>query len=94
MEPESPYAVMVYFYGGAYLSGSNIMYPGHFLAARGVVVVIINYRLSIFGKPYIHRDDCPERPVGRARHSRKEYLDRGLSLTVFLKRANSLTSTV
>ena len=41
---------MVYFFGGAFNSGGNIQYPGHFLAARDVVVVVVNYRVDIFGK--------------------------------------------
>ena len=53
MSPEAPYPVMVYFYGGAYLSGANIMYPGHFLAARDVVVVVVNYRVGVFGRVYL-----------------------------------------
>ena len=49
MDPEEPYAVMVWFYGGGYLSGGNVQYPGHFLAARDVIVVVPNYRVNIFG---------------------------------------------
>ena len=41
---------MFFIYGGAYQQGANIMYLGHFLAARDVVVVIPNYRLNILGK--------------------------------------------
>ena len=44
-----PYPVMVWFHGGGYYSGANIQYPGHFLASYGVVVVVPNYRLGIFG---------------------------------------------
>jgi carboxylesterase type B len=40
---------MVYFYGGKYLRGANIQQPGHFLAAKGVVVVVPNYRLGVLG---------------------------------------------
>jgi carboxylesterase type B len=40
---------MVWFYGGTYYGGANIEYPGHFLAAKGVVVVVPNYRLGAFG---------------------------------------------
>jgi len=50
MNPVDPYAVMVWFYGGAFNSGGNIQYPGHFLAARDVVVVTVNYRVDIFGE--------------------------------------------
>ena len=41
---------MIYFYGGAYTSGANIMYPGHFLATRDVIVVVPNYRVGLFGE--------------------------------------------
>jgi len=41
---------MVWFYGGAYISGANNLYPGHFLATHDVIIVIPNYRLGVFGK--------------------------------------------
>jgi carboxylesterase type B len=44
-----PHAVMVWFFGGGYVSGANIQYPGHFLATKDVVVVVPNYRVAIFG---------------------------------------------
>ena len=47
---DSSYPVMVWMYGGGYQAGASIQYPGHFLAAQGVVVVVPNYRLNIFGK--------------------------------------------
>ena len=47
--PSQPYPVMVWFYGGAFQAGGSIQYPGHFMAARDVVVVAVNYRLGIFG---------------------------------------------
>ena len=50
LSPASPYPVMVYFFGGGFNSGGNIQYPGHFLAARDVVVVVVNYRVDIFGE--------------------------------------------
>ena len=40
---------MFWIHGGGYVSGANIQYPGHFLVARGVVVVVINYRLNHLG---------------------------------------------
>lgn len=46
---DAPLAVMVWFHGGGYISGANIQYPGHFLAAKGVIVAIPNYRLNSFG---------------------------------------------
>lgn len=43
--------VLVYFYGGGYLAGdaSEPRYDGASLAARGIVTVTVNYRLSVFG---------------------------------------------
>ena len=43
------YPVMVWLHGGGHWTGSNIQYPGHFLASYGVVVVVPNYRLDIIG---------------------------------------------
>ena len=42
---------MVWFYGGAFVAGSNAVpaYDGSRLAARGVVVVSVNYRLGLLG---------------------------------------------
>jgi len=45
----TPLPVMVWFYGGGYTGGGNIQYPGHFLAARDVIVVVPNYRVGVFG---------------------------------------------
>ena len=42
--------MMIWFFGGGYLTGANIQYPGHFMATREVVVVTVNYRLNSFGK--------------------------------------------
>jgi para-nitrobenzyl esterase len=43
--------VMVYIHGGAFTSGSNAVaiYNGEALARKGVVVVVINYRLGVLG---------------------------------------------
>ena len=49
MSPDELYPVMVFIHGGAYEGGSNMQYPGHFLAARDVVVVVVNYRVGFFG---------------------------------------------
>ena len=49
MSPDEPYPVMVFWHGGAFNTGSSIQYPGHFLAARDVIVVVPNYRLGVFG---------------------------------------------
>ena len=48
MEASNP--VMVWFHGGAFVSGSGIQYPGYFLAQQGLVIVTVNYRLGNLGK--------------------------------------------
>jgi len=41
---------MVWLHGGGFVCGSSDMYDGAYLAAHGqVVVVTVNYRLSVFG---------------------------------------------
>lgn len=45
-----PYPVMIWFHGGAFQSSANIQYPGYFLAAKDVVVVVPNYRLGALGE--------------------------------------------
>ena len=47
----TPRAVMVFFYGGAFLGGTAAypLYDGAKLAADGVVVVSFNYRVGVFG---------------------------------------------
>jgi len=54
-----PHPVMVWFFGGAFQSGENAIYPGHFLATRDVVVVVVNYRLGEFGFAYTGNDAAP-----------------------------------
>lgn len=43
--------VLVYFYGGGFVSGdgSEPRYDGASMAQKGIVVVTVNYRLNIFG---------------------------------------------
>jgi para-nitrobenzyl esterase len=43
--------VLVYFYGGGFVAGdgSEGRYDGASMAAKGIVVVTVNYRLNIFG---------------------------------------------
>ena len=41
--------VLVFIHGGDFQSGVGFIYPGYFQAARGVVAVTINYRLSVLG---------------------------------------------
>jgi para-nitrobenzyl esterase len=50
-EVEEPLPVMVWIHGGGYTggTGSYSTYEGTQLAARGVVLVSINYRLNVFG---------------------------------------------
>jgi para-nitrobenzyl esterase len=50
-DPAAKLPVMVWFYGGAFVAGSNSVpaYDGARLAARGAVVVGVNYRLGVFG---------------------------------------------
>ena len=47
--PLTSLPVMVWVHGGGYSIGSASMYPGKSLAATGVVLVTINYRLDVFG---------------------------------------------
>lgn len=44
-----PLPVMVWIHGGALVRGGTSLYPGHALAAQGVVVVSMNYRLGRLG---------------------------------------------
>jgi para-nitrobenzyl esterase len=41
--------VMVWIHGGAQVRGSASIYPGNALAAKGVIVVTLNYRLGRLG---------------------------------------------
>ena len=50
MSAGNQYPVMVFFHGGAYEGGSNMQYPGHFIAARDVILVAAQYRLGFYGK--------------------------------------------
>lgn len=49
--PDANLAVVVYIHGGAFTEGSGAVpvYDGTHLAATGLVVVTINYRLGVFG---------------------------------------------
>ena len=49
--PDERLPVMFWIHGGAFLlgSGSQILYDGHNLAEKGVVVVTINYRINTLG---------------------------------------------
>ncbi|KAJ7182323.1 Alpha/Beta hydrolase protein [Mycena crocata] len=51
-EPTGPLPVIVWFFGGRYTQGSISMYRGTDIVAqsnRGVVVVLVQYRLGLFG---------------------------------------------
>ena len=43
--------VLVYFYGGGFVTGdgSELRYDGESMAAKGIVVVTVNYRVGVFG---------------------------------------------
>ena len=50
-DPAARLPVMVWIHGGGFRvgAGDNLMYNGVNLAAEGVVVVTVNYRLNVFG---------------------------------------------
>lgn len=55
--------VMVWIHGGSLLTGAGSQYDGADLAAKGVVVVTINYRLGIMGY-FSHPELTANSPVG------------------------------
>jgi para-nitrobenzyl esterase len=61
--------VMVWIYGGAYRQGASSLplYNGAALAAQGVIVVTLNYRvgaLGFFAHPALTREAAPDAPLG------------------------------
>ena len=50
---------MVWMFGGGYQVGSNVQYPGHFLASRGVIIATVNYRVNKFGE-FSHSQNISE----------------------------------
>jgi para-nitrobenzyl esterase len=44
-----PLPVMVWIYGGGLVQGGTSVYPGQFLARKGIVFVSVDYRLGRFG---------------------------------------------
>ena len=51
LKPATPYAVMVFIYGGAFKTGSSSTenYGPDFLLKHDVILVTFNYRLGAFG---------------------------------------------
>jgi para-nitrobenzyl esterase len=41
--------VIVYIYGGGFVQNASSLFDGEAMAAKGVIMVIINYRLGVFG---------------------------------------------
>jgi para-nitrobenzyl esterase len=66
--PGANLPVMVWIHGGAFVAGGTRVpsYDGSRLAARGVVVVSINYRLGLLGC-----DQSPDPPVRFGRRRRR-----------------------
>lgn len=52
LQPDTPYPVMVYIYGGAFKTGSSTMnlYSPDFLFMHDVIFVSFNYRLGALGE--------------------------------------------
>ena len=63
--PAAKRPVMVWIHGGALMTGSGSLanYDGSALAAKGAVIVTINYRLGLFGF-YAHPELSAESPTG------------------------------
>jgi para-nitrobenzyl esterase len=66
--PGETWPVLLYIYGGGYLAGdsSEPRYDGATMAARGMIVVSMNYRLGAFGflsHPWL-RSESPDRSAG------------------------------
>jgi para-nitrobenzyl esterase len=57
--------VMVWIHGGAFTSGAGAIYEGEELAAKGVVVVTVNYRLGVFG--FFAHPELTKGPTGTPR---------------------------
>lgn len=63
---DAPLPAMVWIYGGALAHGGTAIYPAAALAARGVVVVSMNYRvgrLGFFAHPAL-AEEAPDGPRG------------------------------
>ncbi|KZC04935.1 Acetylcholinesterase [Dufourea novaeangliae] len=59
--PDKPYPVMIWIYGGAFLCGANhrIFYGPDLLIEDDVIVVAMNYRLGPLGFMSLGIKDCP-----------------------------------
>ncbi|KAH3794727.1 cholinesterase-like [Dreissena polymorpha] len=58
--PDKDHAVMVFFYGGGFTTGSSTTYDAQFLAAYGnVIIVTANYRVGPFGFMSTEDENCP-----------------------------------
>ncbi|CAH1789897.1 unnamed protein product [Owenia fusiformis] len=53
------YPVMIWIHGGGYTGSGNVQYPGQFLAADDVIVVIMQYRLGQLGFLTTEDDNAP-----------------------------------
>ena len=74
---EGPLPVMVWIYGGALVHGQTSLYPGDALAAQGVVVVSMNYRMGRLGF-FAHPVLLAERP--KELHGNYGYMDQRAAL--------------
>lgn len=58
--PDKAHAVMVFFYGGGFTTGSSTTYDAQFLAAYGnIITVTANYRVGPFGFMSTEDVNCP-----------------------------------
>ena len=47
---ENFYEVMIFVHGEDYAAGDAMMYAGHILARKEIIVITFNYRLGALGK--------------------------------------------
>ena len=68
--PAEKLPVLVYFYGGGFMSGdgSEFRYDGESMARRGIVTLTVNYRLGVFG--FL---SCPELSKESPYHGSGDY---------------------
>ncbi|XP_059486020.1 juvenile hormone esterase-like [Neocloeon triangulifer] len=57
--PAKPLPVMVWFYGGAFVDGSGLIYGPDFFMDHDVVIVTLNYRLGPLGFMSLEIDEIP-----------------------------------